>query len=347
MENQNTPLSNIKDQVNGIVLGPNRTENGGQVLDVSNMSPEAAGNQLNQQALQLMQQQTTQNQQILNETREQNTQVMNALTQAITTMGQNNAQPQVNPMDQYQLNQEDEAELGTMLTPVQKQARFEAERVKQETLSQSQGMINQYSQAQEAKLAQLDQEIGAIKRQNQMNFKAQLDSLASSLRINMDGLATNPQWQSLLDQPISPYDQTSIRQRMQSAAESYDISFFSQLLNQFASSYGTNAQITGQSDMQQQQAQTPSAFTDPAPQQQQMPANAGGQPALNSPQSISLRELDAAQEQIDQQRSSLGRQLHQERSITRADYATQINELMQLETQLAEKRKSLTGGQAA
>ena len=241
--------------------------------------------------------------------------------------------------------------MGTLNEPVGKASRLAAAQMKQEVLGDTQGMINQYSTETNTRITQLEQQLADSKRISDTNFRTQLDGLAMQYGVNMDTLATNGDWQALLNQPVSQFDKTPIRDRINVAVQSYDLGFFNELLRTFAQQNGATTHVTGLPDNAQPNlsaqmgGQSPAGVTGNAGHTGVVPTGYGpnGQPPQNMAQQQDLQQLEQAQSQILEQRANLKRQLFDERSISREDYATQSQQLLELETQLAQKRNKLLG----
>jgi hypothetical protein len=342
------PLKEIKDSVQGIVLGPNRTSNNGQILDANDIDPESAGTAFHRAQLERFQAESASQ---IAAVRQESAQQIAGLTGQITALTQaiqsNNSQPpQEDPLPV--LTDEESMQIEPIRGAVDKLSQTRAEEAKRAALAATQQLINESNSAYEARIKQLEDQLSQTRQTSKSRFDSDLTSLGVRMGINVATLQNNANWNAFIGQPVSPFQpNVTIKDVLAQTQQTQDLAVWENVFQQFAAQYGGTQANTGLPSNQQFGQQH-------SPQQQQqtpMTGNAGmsGGNGFQNQQTFAgdnmqaqLQEIDTAHSAINKARADLHRQLHEERSINRETYTAQMAELVQMETDLLGKRRELT-----
>lgn len=341
------PLKEIKDSVQGIVLGPNRTSNNGQILDANDIDPESAGTAFHRAQLERVQAESASQ---IAAVRQESAQQIAGLTSQITQLTQtiqsnSNQPPQEDPLPV--LTDEESMQIEPIRGAVDKLSQTRAEEAKRAALAATQQLINESNSTYEARIKQLEDQLSATRQTSKSRFDSDLTSLGARMGINVATLQNNASWNTFIGQPVSPFQpNVTIKDVLAQTQQTQDLTVWENVFQQFAAQYGGTQANTGLPSNQQFGQQQ-------NPQQQQAPmmGNAGmsGGNGFQNQQTFvgdnvqaQLQEIDTAYAAINKARADLHRQLHDERSINRETYTTQMAELVQMETDLLGKRRELT-----
>jgi hypothetical protein len=349
------PLKEIRSTVDDIVLGPNRTENNGVILAANDVSPARAGAAFNDAALQRLQA-STDNQlaQMRNESANQISQLTSQVGELTTLIARQSA-PGNEPPPLPELTEDEQVQLEPIRGAVDKVGMTHAERAKREMLESTQRLIQESNAAHEARIERLEGQLTAERDVNTQRFNNDIVALGAKYGIHVPSLSSNGAWAQFVDRPVSEYQPSVlIKNMLAETSQTKDLTVWDRVFRDFSvANNGGNAPVTGLPNTgvtnqpgatQAQNNQFQNSAGQSGMGNGQAGDQTGGQNGLNAQgrASVDINNLAQAFDKVNRAREDLNRQLNQERTIDRETYATQMAELVQMDTELRRKYKELT-----